>query len=91
MAANRRSFEVTSTASYVAIANFDTDTAYNHIAIENYTDGDVYIAVNDTTYPDMICKQDTVRVFDDFTIFGTMYVKNNTGTGGTVVVTVWKD
>lgn len=90
MAATRKVFDVTSTTSYVAVANFDTDTAYSHISVENYSDGDVYIAVEDQTHPDVICPQDTDRVYDGFNLIGTMYVKNNTGTGGRVVITVWR-
>jgi hypothetical protein len=91
MAAAKKVFDVTSTASYVAVTDFDVDTYYSHLSVENYTDGDVYIAVGSQSFPDLICAQDTDRVFDCFNFSGTMYVKNNTGTGGRVIITVWRD
>lgn len=91
MSAARKVFDVTSTSSYVAVANFDIDTTYSHILVENYTDGDVYVAFGDQTHPDIICVQNTDKILDSFNVIGTMYVKNNTGTGGRVVISLWRD
>lgn len=91
MATNPRCFDVNSTGSYVAVALFDIDTRYNHISVENYSDGDVYIAFESQTYPDLIVKQDTDRVYDNFSTIGTMYIKNNSGSGGRVIITIWND
>lgn len=91
MALNRKVFDVTSTTSYVAVTSFDSDTSYNHISVENHSDGDVSVAIGDQTYPDLICAFDTDRVMDNFNFIGTMYVKNSSGTGGRVIITVWRD
>lgn len=82
---------VVSTASWEVVAEFGTGYGFNHILVRNYTDGDVEIAFGDTTYPDMVIKEDSDVVLDDFYGKSPVYVRNSSGTGGNVYIKVWSN
>ena len=66
------------------------------IVVENYTDGDIEVAFGSTAYPDFVVKQTTDKVISTsyaqnqtvLELAKPMYIRNVTGTGGSVYVKV---
>jgi hypothetical protein len=84
-------YKLTSTTSWVAVPVWDTAGRRVAISIENQTDGDVELAFqNHSNGPaEIICPIDREKVLDNFFIVGQAYIRNSTGTGGTVYLHVW--
>jgi hypothetical protein len=56
----------------------------------NQTDGDVEVYFGQTDHPDIICPSNLNLAFDGFQLQGQVYIKNSTGTGGSVYLHFWK-
>lgn len=86
-----RSFVVTSTVTLTDIPNWDTRTRFTNITVENNTNGDVELYLGTDAFVSITCKQDTYRAFDGFVTQGSAKIKNSTGTGGEVIIHVWRE
>lgn len=93
MAASESKSEVAvlSTTDYELISEFGTGYEFTGISVKNYTDGDVWLAFRDTSFPDMIVKQDTDVVLEHLIDQTPIFVKNGTGAGGTVLIKLWQE
>lgn len=67
------------------------------VLVENYTDGDIEVAFGSTAYADFIVKQNTDKVVStqygaqpgaEKPMLSPMYIRNISGTGGTVYVKI---
>lgn len=88
----KRSYNLASTTTVQSVANYDNRTLFNHICIQNLTDGDVefyFGDANDDT--NIIAAKTVLLVLDKFPFSGQAYYHNITGTGGQVVLSVWQD
>lgn len=83
-----RSYKVTSTTSFAPVSGYSATAPYNKVAVQNNSDGDVEIYFGDTA-TNIIVLQGWGVALDGFQVKGTANVKNITGTGGSVVLTVW--
>ena len=88
---NKRSYNITSTTVLTAVSDYDTVSTNDRVSVENNSDGDVELYWGQTMQADVYSCQNTFRAYDGFHTKGQMYIKNVTGTGGEVVVHVWRD
>lgn len=90
----KRSFALTSTTSIQAVSSYDVDVTFDHVLVDNTTDGDVEIYFGqqsiDLSRPDLVVSSSVQIVLDDFVFKGQAYYKNSTGTGGPLKLTVWR-
>lgn len=83
----KRTVTFTSTTSYVAVTEITGVPNIREFSVQNQTDGDIAIRFGDTTgEPDFIIPKGVSYVHDSEEVAGQMYIKNLTGTGGTVYV-----
>lgn len=91
MARSKRGGYVTavSTTSWQQLTEYGSSYGFNHISVQNYTDGDIEVAWEEATEADILVKKDTSGMYDF--IFGNspIYVRNVSGTGGNVYFKVW--
>ena len=86
----KRVVTATSTTSYAAVDGVTGVPDIRVLIVMNYTDGDLYVQFGTTTgEPRLIIKQNTDLIIDNDAFRGQMYIKNATGTGGTVYVKAW--
>jgi hypothetical protein len=71
------------------VPSFASAEQFSAIAIENFTDGEVQLAYSNLE-PIIISKEDTMKVFDSWDTRGQIYIRNSTGTGGTVLLHFWR-
>lgn len=78
-----------STTSWQQVTAYGTNYSFNHVQIQNYTDGDIEVAWKTNDYADVIVKIDTDLSIDFLDAHTPIYVRNITGTGGTVYFKIW--
>jgi hypothetical protein len=86
----RLSAKVTSTTTITAVPGMIFGPYCDHISVLNKTDGDVEVYLGNQVIPAIIVPTDTFLAFDFFEYSGQVYIKNSTGTGGSVYIHGWK-
>lgn len=82
-----RTVTFTSTTSYAAVSGITGSPNIREFSVINKTDGDIAIRFGGTSGdPDFVVAQGMAYVHDSEEVAGQMYIKNLTGTGGTVYV-----
>lgn len=88
--ANRRAYKLTSTTTLTEQVGIDVFIYTNHVSVINQTDGDVELYFGQTDSPDIILPKNYNLAFDNFQVQGKIYLRNSTGTGGSVYLHLWK-
>jgi expansin (peptidoglycan-binding protein) len=81
-----RTVTFTSTPSYVAVTGIDGSPNIREFSIQNMTDGDIAIRFGSSGDPHYVVTEGMSFINDSDENRGQMYIKNLTGTGGTVYV-----
>lgn len=87
-----KAFQITvsSTGTYAQVADLSETQIFRNIMVENYTDGDIEVRFGDSGPADFIVKHETDKIITEDEFFGPMFVRNSSGTGGTVYIRAWR-
>lgn len=84
---DKRTVTFTSTTSYAEVSGIVGQPNIREFSVQNLTDGDIAIQFNGTSGdPHFVVARGLAYVHDSDECQGQMYIKNITGTGGTVYV-----
>ncbi len=87
---DKRTVTFTSTTSYAAVTGITGAPNIREFSVQNMTDGDIAIQFGGTSGdPHIVVAEGLAYVHDSDEMTGQMYIKNLTGTGGTVYVRAW--
>jgi hypothetical protein len=87
---DKRTVTFTSTTSYAAVSGITGTPNIREFSVQNLTDGDIAIQFGSTSgNPHIVVARGLAYVHDSDEMTGQMYIKNLTGTGGTVYVRAW--
>jgi hypothetical protein len=79
-----------SNTSYAAVTGIDGTPNIREFTVQNLTDGDIAIQFGGTAGdPHIVVSEGLAYVHDSDEMVGQMYIKNLTGSGGTVYVRAW--
>lgn len=87
---NARTVTVTSTTSYAAVSGIDGSPDIRELSVQNLTDGDIALQFGGTSgQPHLVVTQGMSYMHDSDALQGQLYIKNLTGSGGTVYIRAW--
>jgi len=81
--------EVTPTTSWVQMTEFGSGYEFKGISVKNYTDGDIEVAFESTTYANIVVKENTDIVYDFIAEKSPVYIRRVGGSSGTAYVRLW--
>lgn len=81
---------VTTTGSFVAISGFQTGSFFRHILVENETGGVVEVSQDGSNVWFTVLGPRRFKGLDDVHFYAPIYIRQSSGSNGTVYVTCWR-